>query len=476
VIQYPQSLYAEEGKMAGGDTFNLAEEFADVDFNDERLENRFRHTMETLAKDPQKSIYGSSENRAESKAIYRMLDNKKFNKNEILRTHRAATIGRMEGHPVILAVQDTTSVNYDTQQKMEGNGYIGDKTMGVNIHSCLAVTPEGLVLGVLDQRGFNRREPKNTTLTKEQQKNRPIEEKESSRWLLTMENADRDIPEDIKVLHVCDREGDNYELFDKAIQSGRHFLIRIIQNRMTVENEQIVDKIRETPCKGRIKALIPRDSRRHLKEREIVLEIRYRQFEIKKPQIKNKNQVLLPSLGVQVIYVKEEEPPEGIEPIEWFLMTNEEVGSVEGAYEQVEHYIQRWKIERFHHVLKSGCKIEGLQERSMEKTKALILMYSVIGVFIMNLTYIARINPELPCTILFEEEEWKVLYCAANRTREVPEKAYTIKQAVEYIGWLGGPKRAPSDGPPGVKTIWTGLQKLYTLLDYRELFDLVGQV
>jgi hypothetical protein len=112
----------------------------------------------------------------------------------------------------------------------------------------------------------------------------------------------------------------------------------------------------------------------------------------------------------------------------------------------------------------------------MERMKALILMYSVIAVYIMNLTYIARINPDLPCTLLFEETEWKILYCAANRTKKGPDRPYTIKQAVEYVGALGGPKRSPSDGPPGVKTIWAGLQKLYTLLDYRELFNFMGQV
>jgi hypothetical protein len=335
---------------------------------------------------------------------------------------------------------------------------------------------------MLDQTGFNRAEPKNTSLTREQQKNRPIEEKESNRWLVTIENAASGIPEDTKVLHVCDREGDIYELFDKAIQSRRYFLIRIFQNRMTVENEQILDKIKKTHCKGRVKALIPRDSRHNVKERETVLQIRYAHYEIQKPQLKNKDKALLPSLKVNVIYVKEEQPPKGIEGIEWFLMTNEEVLSDEAAYEKVEYYIQRWKNrkrslrERFHYVLKSGCKIEKLQERSMERMKALILMYSVIAVYILNLTYIARINPDLPCTILFEEEEWKILYCAANRTKKAPLKPYTIKQAVDYVGWLGGPKRAPSDGPPGVKTIWTGLQKLYTLLDYRELFDFMGQV
>jgi hypothetical protein len=218
---------------------------------------------------------------------------------------------------------------------------------------------------------------------------------------------------------------------------------------MTVENEQILDKIRKTPGKGRVKALIPRDSRRNVKEREAVLQVRYARCEIKKPQIKNKNKALLPSLPVTVIYVKEEHAPGGIEAIEWFLMTDEEAGSSWGACETAGYYIQRWKTERFHYVQKSGCAIEKLQERDMEKMKVLILMYSVIAVFIMNLTYIARIHPQLPCTVLFEDEEWKTLYCAANRTKKVPLRPYTIKQAADYIGRPGGPKRAPIPCAPG---------------------------
>jgi hypothetical protein len=324
--------------------------------------------------------------------------------------------------------------------------------------------------------GFNRAGRTNTALTREQQKNRPIEEKESTRRLETMENADRDRGDAIKILRVCGREGDNYELFDKALQSGRHFIIRIIQNRMTVKHEQILDKIRKTYCKGRVKMCILRDSRRTVKEREAVLQVRYARYEIQKPRIKNKNKALLPSLPVTVIYVKEESPPEGIEGIEWFLMSSEEAGSFDAAYEMAGYYMRRRKIERFHYVLKSGCKIEKPRERNMEKMKVLILMYSVIAVFIMNLTYMARIHPDLPCTILFEDGEWKILYCAAHRTKEVPDRPYTIKEAADYAGWLGGPKRAPGGGPPGVKTIWTGLQKLYALLDCRELFDFMGQV
>jgi hypothetical protein len=105
---------------------------------------------------------------------------------------------------------------------------------------------------------------------------------------------------------------------------------------MTVENGQILDNIRETRSKGGIKAFIPRDSRHNLKERERVLQIRYAQYKIKKPQIKNKNKVLPPSLPVKVMYVKEEQPPQGVEVIAWFLMMDEEADSVKGAYEKVE--------------------------------------------------------------------------------------------------------------------------------------------
>jgi hypothetical protein len=145
-------------------------------------------------------------------------------------------------------------------------------------------------------------------------------------------------------------------------------------------------------------------------------------------------------------------------------MSSEPVTTAEEAYEYVGYYMQRWKIERFHYVLKSGCGIEKLQERSIEKTEGLILMYSIIAVMILNMTYIGRLKPELPCFVMLGEEEWKLLYCVANKVK----KAYTVKEAVEYPGRLGGPKRAPSDGPPGVKTVWIGLMKLYILLAYRE--------
>jgi hypothetical protein len=456
--------------MAGKQGFNMEEEFAGLDFNSSRLEERFKRTMETLAGQPEKSIWICSENRAEAKAIYRMLANDKLDLEEILRSHREAVVKRMvEAEETILAIQDTTSLNYNTHTKMEGIGYISDKTLGVNIHSCLAVTAKGLALGILSQSSYNSEQPNDRRRTHESKKTRALAEKESFRWVETLGKSSDALPEGLHIVTVCDREGDMYELFDEADREGQAFLIRIAQNRKTTENEKIMDEIRKKPCMGRVKTRIPRDSRNGVKEREAILQIRYSTFNILKPQILNKHKHLKSSHEINVIFVLEEQANDKTaEPVTWFLMTNEPVQTVEAAYENVRWYVQRWKIEQFHHVLKSGCAVEKLQERSVEKTTALVLMYSIIAAAIMNITFMARINPELPCTVCFEEEDWKVLYCTANKTKIPPEKPYTIAEAVMYLNWLGGPKRAPSDGPPGVKTIWIGLDKLNTLLTYKE--------
>jgi hypothetical protein len=167
--------------MAQGKSFDTGKEFAGLDFHSSRLEGRFVRTMETLCKQPDKSIWEASKDRAETKAIYRMLGNGGIDREETLRAHREAVIGRMTGYggPVLVG-QDTTRDN--THLKTEGTGYISDKPLGVNIHSYPAVTRDGLVLGVLDQSGYNWKEPKDEPAGRGNRKARPIEEKENFRW------------------------------------------------------------------------------------------------------------------------------------------------------------------------------------------------------------------------------------------------------------------------------------------------------
>jgi transcriptional regulator with PAS, ATPase and Fis domain len=182
---------------------SMRDDFAALDFNSSRLEKRFVRTMETLAGQPDKSIWFCSENRAEAKGIYRMLSNDGLNREEILRAHREATVRRMaESEKTILAVQDTTSLNYTTQTKMEGIGYISDNTLGVNIHSRLAVTADGLVLGVLAQSSYNRTQPNNNERTHDSKKVRALEDKESFRWIQTLGESTIDVPIGVQIVTV----------------------------------------------------------------------------------------------------------------------------------------------------------------------------------------------------------------------------------------------------------------------------------
>ena len=138
-----------------------------------------------------------------------MLGNENLNREEVLRAHREAAIRRIAQHGgTILAAQDTTSLNYDTHEKTEGIGYISDKTLGINIHSNLAVTVGGPVLGILEQRPYNRIQAKDNTRSHESKKVRALEEKESFRWVQSLETSTGSLPEGVKVLTVCDREGD----------------------------------------------------------------------------------------------------------------------------------------------------------------------------------------------------------------------------------------------------------------------------
>ncbi|MDR2971488.1 MAG: IS4 family transposase [Bacteroidales bacterium] len=448
--------------------FDIDEEFAGLKVKG-RLKKRFIRTIKTLFKQPNKSIWSASENRGEAKAIYRMLGNDDLDVEKVLNTQRESTLKRIIAeNKTALLIQDTTSLNYNSHKKTEGIGYISSNTLGVNIHSCIAVTTDGLVLGILDQMSYNRPIAKDDSLSEYDRKSRPLMEKESFRWLESLKNSIISLPDSVKTITICDREGDIYELLDFAGSIGQLFLIRMAQNRLTTDNQHILDAIKNKDCIGNIEITLARDSCNEEKSRDSVFDVRCGRFEIKRPRILDRNETVKSSHFVFVIYVKETTPLAGSEPIEWFLMTNETITDVEDVFDRVYYYSHRWKIERFHYVLKSGCQVEKLQERSIDKTVLLVLIYSVISVYIMNLTYVARIHPNISCNVYFDDDEWKLLYCVANKTKNVPSEAYSIKDAVKYLSYLGGPKRAPSDGPPGLKCIWIGLDKLNTLLIYRE--------
>jgi hypothetical protein len=349
---------------------------------------------------------------------------------------------------------------------MTGLGYNCDKTLGINVHSCLLITPEGVTMGLVDQ-SINTRETNKDPHSPHEKQKRKIQDKESGRWLQTMQTAQNNAPKNAKLIHIADREGDMYEWYNLALNTQQSFVIRAKHDRLTPEGTHIWEEVVRSKPRGQVKLLVAKNLNAQTEEREAILSLRYITTKIARPQ--NRTEPELPSeLTINLVNVAEEDPPEGVVPIEWMLTTNLELASCDDALRVVDYYRQRWKIERFFYVLKSGCKIEELQQHSVDRIEIMVLLYSLISVHIMMLTYLSRLYSELSCELLFSQSEWKTLYRAAKRTSVVPEKPYSMADAVRYVAALGGFVGAPSDGSPGLKVVWMGLSKFFVLYAFRE--------
>jgi hypothetical protein len=440
-----------------------------VNFNSPRLESRLAQTLDAMTQHPGESILGAAGSRSQAKATYNMLGNDNFSVDEVKRNYAIETSKRMDVYKTVLLVQDTTTNNLNNHKKTDGLGWCDEFNKGALIHTCMAITVDGVPLGVLSQQISTRPQRKDESATKSQKRLRPIEEKESYRWLETMTEANTYVPSNVNAIHICDREGDFYEFYAQALAINSKFIVRVIQNRIVQEHKKAFDYIKTVPSCGTVTVKIPRDTRNGKKARSAELEVRYAPITFCKPQIRKEDHLPL-EITAMMIHIVEAKSPDGAEPIEWFLLTTETVKNFDDAVSIVGYYVQRWKIERFHYVLKSGCQVEKIQERTFERQSILISLYTMVAIYIMALTYLAREAPETPCNSMFDEDEWKILYCAANKTKQAPEKPYTLKEAVKYLSKIGSFSGAPSDGDPGAKVIWRGLDRLFTLVEYKGFF------
>ena len=429
---------------------SASEDFEIVELGDKRLNKR-------LIKSTEERMEGIK-TRSSAKGFYRLLGNEKFKYEKIEKCCVEGTIERIKGLEKVLLVQDTTDINLEGHKKTEGLGYSSAHAKGIQCHSCLAVSAEGISLGILNQ-SYETRLSKSELSAREKAK-RPIEEKESYRWIESLKSSNELIPSGAEAITVCDREGDIFEVYAEACELGSSFVIRSGYNRKTETNDKLFEKIRKTPALGYATLEIPRDSRSNRKAHKAQMAVSSCSVSISK----KKN-----SLTVNVVRIAE--VSESNAPVEWILITNLPVDTSEAAMEIVQYYVQRWKIERFHYVLKSGCKVEEIQQRSLERILPVILICSMIANFILAMTYLGRVTPDISCEAIFGEDEWKLLYRFAKRTKIPPETPYSLSEAIKMLGELGLGKRAPSDGEYGVKAIWLGLKSFYSACDL-----LVGQV
>ena len=347
------------------------------------------------------------------------------------------------------------------------------------MHTAFAITPDGLPLGLLDQKIHSRPPlPEEVKKLKKRSHNiaLPIEEKESLKWVDSLRNSNNLGLKNTKVVTVCDREADIYDLFEVACRENSSVLIRARQdrtvNKKSVYSKKSGDKLwsltKKFPCQGEVEVTIP--ARDNKPSRTAILELRFGDFIMNPPKnnIKRKTEKL-PNLKLHVLYIIEKDSSEIESPMEWVLLTNIPINNFEEAVEKMRWYCLRWRIEVFHKILKSGLRVEECRLGTADRLIRYLTIMSIIAWRIFFITLIARSDPSLPCTTLLAEEEWKVLYTKMHHTKTYPSNPLTIKEAVLWVAKVGGFLARKNDGEPGPITLWRGWKRLF---DFTEGWNL----
>lgn len=420
-------------------------EFGGAPLGDMRLSSRLVECAGARASQPGRAFSGVGKGDwAAVKGYYRLIDHPDeaaVSMENILIPHRERTIRRMKAQQTVLCIQDGTDLDYSNLDRCEGLGMIGSnqtgaKAMGLHLHSTLAVTPHGLPLGVLNAQCM-------APVSKSKTDNRrscdiPIEEKESFFWIVGLRDCIEvagEMPH-TRLVSVMDREADFFELFDEQKRNPSvELLVRAQHNRSTTAEGKLFEAVRQTEVRANLRIHVDRQSSRPKKSKQKArpgrsariaeASVRYKRVELRPPDYHKDK----PPIVLWVVHVVEDNPPEGDEGIEWYLLTTMEITSVEDAEKCLHWYCLRWRVEDWHRVLKSGCRVEEAAHKTAERLKRSIAISLVIAWRIMLMTLLGRQTPELPVEVLFSDIEIEVLNAYAKK-RASSHRSNLVMQCV----------------------------------------------
>jgi hypothetical protein len=447
------------GQEGATGMFWAATEAGSADFGDARLAQRLVHLLDRLSEPPTSSIPHACGTWAPTKAAYQFFDNPRVTAAAILAPPRQQTVRRAAAYPVILAVQDTTVFNLTLHRPTQGLGPIGQAGLsGFFRHSCLAVSPDGVPLGLLG--GTTGVRPPASKDSHRPHKQRHLADKESRRGMDLMDAATADVPPTTRVILVADREADIFDVFSHATATGRDVLVRAAWDRRWVEPSGYLGAtLAAQPVLGTLTVAVPRHD--DAPTRMAVVTLRRARVMLRPPP--HRRAEPWPAPSVTAVWVREASPPEGTLPIEWLWLTPLPVEDLAAAEMVVRDDTYRWRIERYHDVLKSGCPIEDLPRETFDRVDRALVVYRLVAWRLLWLTYLAREQPETPCTTVLRPAEWAALYAAHTRRPDPPRAPGDLPPAVRGIAQLGGFRGQRGDGEPGVKTLWRGYRHLEDL-------------
>jgi Transposase DNA-binding/Transposase Tn5 dimerisation domain len=446
-------------------------EFGGAALGDQRRTDRLAAAASVLAEHPRESLPEACEDAAMLKGVYRLLENAAVRPEAMLASHVLATLGRVGGAPLVLAVQDTTDLDYSAHRATTGLGAIGNGFgRGLLLHTTLALTPDGVPLGLLAQESWTR-DPAETG-KKLQRKPLPVSAKESGKWrrgLAALHALAPRCPR-TQFLSVADREADVYDLFCAERAANVALLVRASYDRQVGEaadgSGRLRATLRQQPGGAALPVEVPR--RPGQPARTATVGLRWATLTLQPPAKRTADHREPVTMGV--VWAHEESPPAELEALNWLLLTTLPVPDQAAAEQCLAYYACRFLIERWHKTLKSGCALEARQLASREALQRGLALYSVIAWKVLAAALLARTSPDLPCTVLLEAPEWQALYCRIHQTTQLPATPPSLSQVVRWVAKRGGFLGRTGDGEPGPTVLWRGFQHLTDLTAMFQLF------
>lgn len=440
-------------------------------FKDARLGRRFGDLLKQIGDGMGESIPYACQDWANTKAAYRFFANERVEEGDILSGHFAAPRERYDASDgPILLIQDTTEFSYQraarhqigmTKSVNSGHderGRLRHHTLcGMLMHSSLAVTTDGLPLGLAAVKFWTRKKFKGTAqLKKKINPTRvPIEKKESIRWLDNLRQSIERLGQPERCIHVGDRESDIFELYCLTRDLGAHFLVRACVDRLAGDGgHTIASEMEDVDVKGLHRIEIRDDNGDMTK---IALEIRFKRIVVQPPIGKQKR---YPALELTVLHATERGAPKGRKPIEWKLITDLPIRSRAEAIEKINWYAMRWKIEVFHKILKSGCKAEESKLRTAERLANLMAAFCILSWRVLWLTMLNRTAPDASPRAALTDVEIDLLDALVSGAGNRKCRLGTLGFYLTKLARLGGYMARASDPPPGNVVIWRGLSRL----------------
>ena len=452
--------------------------FGSVRLGDQRRTQRAVKIAAAMAHEPAASLPGQLHSEKEVHAAYRFLQQPHVSYEELMRPHVQQTREALAKPARVLLIQDTTEVDYQPHPSTSGLGPIGNGSHhGDLVQSVLAVVPGSRqVLGLAQQEPFLRQSaPAGETKWQREQR----EQRESQVW----ERSVRAIgapPLGVQWIHVGDRASDMFPFLRACLEQGCDFVVRASSDRrvdLLVEQAEqpVAPRSHHKQPPGQTAPLhlfevvrgwavqgeqdLELEASKERKARTAHLAISFGRVRLLPARMQEKTD--LRPIVVEVVRVWEPQPPEGVDPLEWLLLTSVPTQSVEQAWERVDWYRTRWIVEDYHQGLKTGCRLEQRQLQSYEGLRRLLGLLAPTAVRLLQLRAVARQSPQQPASLVLPSDLVQVVASLA----QVPVPELSLQQCWHTIARYGGYLGRKGDGPPGWKTLWKGWFYIQALLE-----------